>query len=113
MDEALAAGWSGVGRLSLVEAPPVADLISIRAVRALNFADILVPGEGSDAVIAAHGRRDAERWPWIGATPTALADEVAAGRLIAIVSRTFPPGLRDALAARGIAADHLAPAPRT
>lgn len=111
LNEALTAGWSGVGRVSLIEAPLVADLISVRAVRALNFADILVPGDASAAIVAAHGRRDAELWTWAGLTESALVDQATAGRLIAVVARAIPDTLGLALEARGVSVDRLLPAP--
>ena len=111
LDDALAAGWSGVGRVSLIDAPVAADLISVRAVRALNVADILVPGDGSAAVVAAHGRRDAERWAWAAEAWAAIPEAVAAGRLIAVAARSIPPSVGEILEARGITVDRLAPAP--
>jgi siroheme synthase-like protein len=111
LDEALTAGWAGVGRVSLIEVPPVADLISVRAVRALNFADIIVAGDAGEAVIAAHGRRDAELWTWPRLTVSTLVDQVKAGRLIAVVARTIPANLGQTLEARGVSVDRLAPAP--
>ena len=113
LDQALAAGWSGVGGVSLIAAPASADLISVRAVRALNVADILVPGDGGAAVIAAHGRRDAERWMWGAEAWAALPGQVAAGRLIAVVARSIPPTLAETLETHGIAVDRLSPAPPT
>ena len=111
LDEALAAGWSSLGRVSLIDAPVSADMISVRAVRALNIADILIPGAGGDAVIAAHARRDAERWAWTSEAWEAIPAQIAAGRLIAVVARSIPRDLGDALESRGIAVDRLAPAP--
>ena len=113
LDAALAAGWAGVGRVSLIAAPALADLISVRAVRALNVADILIVGDGAEAVIAAHGRRDAERWAWAEDMAAAIAEQAAAGRLIAVVARAIPPGVGEALESRGVAVDRLAPAPPT
>lgn len=111
LDEALTAGWSGLGRVSLVEAPPAADLISVRAVRALNVADILVIGEGGEAVIDAHARRDAERWAWSDMNASIIADQVSQGRLVVLAARVIPSGLGKALEARGAPVDRLAPAP--
>jgi precorrin-2 dehydrogenase/sirohydrochlorin ferrochelatase len=110
MDEALAAGWSGAARISLIEAPPAADLISVRAVRALNVADILAIGEGGESVADAHGRRDAERWTMGHLNGSDLDAQIAHGRLIAVVARTMPAGLGEALEARGVMVDRLAPA---
>lgn len=111
LDAAIAGGWSAVGKVSFIAAPDEPDLISVRAVRALNFADIVVPGEGSAAILAAHARRDAEHWTVDAATPDALVAQAAAGRLVAIVDRGIDDALADRLVATGVAIERLASAP--
>jgi precorrin-2 dehydrogenase/sirohydrochlorin ferrochelatase len=111
LDRAIRAGHTAVGRASFVTAPASADLISVRCVRVLNTVDILVVGEGSEAIVAAHARRDAEHWASPDVTEEAIAGQAAAGRLIALVDRRPDLDLMRRLAARGVAVEHLAPAP--
>jgi len=111
LDAAIAGGWSVVGKITFIDAPAEPDLISVRAVRALNFADIVVAGQGSAAILAAHARRDAEQWTSDAATVDALALQATAGRLVAIVHRGIDNLLAERLAGAGVAVERLAPAP--
>jgi precorrin-2 dehydrogenase/sirohydrochlorin ferrochelatase len=108
LDALIAAGWTGVGRAWLIEAPAANDLISLRAQRALNFADVVVVAPGHAAgLIATHARRDAERPSTLDAA--GIAGRVRAGALVAVIDP--PPGLGAELAAQGVAAEVLMPAP--
>lgn len=116
LDVAIASRESFTGRVSFIDAPPAADLLSVRAVRVLNVADILVLGEGAGPLVEVHARRDAEHWAWeheAGArhTETALAEQARAGRLIAVVDRVFAEGAAQRLAAAGVSVERLEPAP--
>jgi len=111
LDEAIAGGWSAVGRVSLIAPPAADDLISLRASRALNIADIVFYDAAGQALIAAHARRDAEHRPIADAHAGALADEAAQGRLVAVVGESVPADLAAALAGRGVAVETLLPAP--
>jgi precorrin-2 dehydrogenase/sirohydrochlorin ferrochelatase len=110
MDAAIVGGHAAQGRVSFLEIPTALDLISLRAVRALNIVDIVVVGEGADAMLAAHARRDAEHWSPEAATVEAIAREATAGRLIAVAGEGAPADLAARLAAQGIAVEHLAAA---
>jgi precorrin-2 dehydrogenase/sirohydrochlorin ferrochelatase len=85
LDQAIAKGWKAVGGVSLIALPTAADLISLRAVRVLNMADIVVGGAGSEAILASHARRDAEHLAPDAATAPKLAELANAGRRVAIV----------------------------
>lgn len=111
LDAAIAGGWSAVGKITFIAAPAEPDLISVRAVRTLNFADIVVAGQGSAAILAAHARRDAEHWASDAATVEALAVQAAAGRLVAVVDRYIDDALAERLADAGATVERLAPAP--
>ncbi len=111
IDAAIASGFSAVGRISLIAVPVQADLISVRALRALNNADIVVAGAGSDALIAAHARRDAEHWSPERARQDSLTSEAKAGRLIAVLDRQISTDLAARLAAADVAVEILRPAP--
>ena len=59
--EALAADAPGVGAVQFIDARGPADLLTLRAARALAAADVLVCDEAAHAEILALARRDAER----------------------------------------------------
>ena len=111
IDAAIASGFSAVGRISLIAVPVQADLISVRALRALNNADIVVAGTGSDGLIAAHARRDAEHWSPERARQDSLTSEAKAGRLIAVLDRQISKDLAARLAAADVTVEILRPAP--
>lgn len=109
LDAMIAAGWTGVGRVWLIAAPAAEDLISVRAQRALNFADVVVAPDEASGLVATHARRDAERRTPERAGPAEIADLVRARRLVAVIDP--PATLAEALAAAGIDAEILNPAP--
>jgi precorrin-2 dehydrogenase/sirohydrochlorin ferrochelatase len=109
LDALIAAGWTNVGRAWLIEAPAADDLISVRAQRALNFADVVVAPDRAAGLLATHARRDAER-PLPQSTSAAeIAARVRDGALVAMIDP--PPGLGAELAKLGVAAEILKPAP--
>ncbi|HEY7853397.1 MAG TPA: NAD(P)-dependent oxidoreductase [Caulobacteraceae bacterium] len=107
LDALIAQGWTAVGRVWLIEAPAADDLISMRAQRALNFADVVVAPPAAAGLIATHARRDAERLDAAGAEQ--LADLANAGKTVAVIGAE--PGVAAALAAAGVAVQTLRPAP--
>jgi precorrin-2 dehydrogenase/sirohydrochlorin ferrochelatase len=107
LDAMIAAGWTGIGRAWLIAAPAADDLISVRAQRALNFADVVVAPGHAAGLLATHARRDAERRSAMDAAE--IAEKVRAGALVAVIDP--PPGLGAVLAAQGVAAEVLMPAP--
>jgi precorrin-2 dehydrogenase/sirohydrochlorin ferrochelatase len=111
LDAAIAAGFQAVGGISVIGAPAEPDLISVRAVRALNAADVVVEGEGSGSILAAHARRDAEHWAPARASLEALGEAAGAGRLISVVGEGFDRALFTALEDGGVRVERLAPAP--
>jgi precorrin-2 dehydrogenase/sirohydrochlorin ferrochelatase len=111
LDAAIASGGAAVGRVSFIDAPAAADLLSVRAVRALNVADILVLGGGAGAIVDMHGRRDAEHWTWTSDLEAAIADRAGAGQLIAVVSQVFDEPAARRLAAAGVTVERLEAAP--
>ena len=108
--EAIAQGWSAVGKVTFIAAPTQADLIPVRAARALNIADIAVADGASEPLLAAHLRRDAERW---APPPRAdvLTEQARAGRLIAIIDATPDRALAETLTRLGIAVEVLLASP--
>jgi siroheme synthase-like protein len=110
LDEAIAGGWTLLGRVSFIEGAATPDLISLRAARVLASADVIVSGRDALALLANHGRREAERIAPEAAAAEALADLVRAGRSVAIVGATADPTLVAALRALAVEVEVLSPA---
>jgi precorrin-2 dehydrogenase/sirohydrochlorin ferrochelatase len=110
LDEAIAGGFSAIGRVSFIEGAATPDLISLRAARALASADVVAAGDDARALLANHGRRDAERLTPGAVGADALADLARAGRWVAIVGAAADPALVEALKERGVAVEILSPA---
>jgi len=116
LDEAIASRGFSAGRVSFIDIPSAADLLSVRAVRVLNLADILVLGAGAGPLVELHARRDAEHWSldgsgWGPEVEVAIGDQARAGRLVAVVDRTDGGPAAQRLAAGGVAVERLEPAP--
>jgi precorrin-2 dehydrogenase/sirohydrochlorin ferrochelatase len=111
-DVAIGEGWTAVGVVSFLDVPAEPDLISVRAVRALNIADMVAFGPEASGLIATHARRDAEHWSLQRATGEALAAGASAGRVLAVVGSASSQELADQLAGQGVAVTRLAAAPR-
>lgn len=105
---ALAGAEAPQGRVRFVAGRGPADLLTLRAARALAAADVLIVDEGSDPGVVALARRDAER-------PSAGADLVAfakAGRqVVRLITAAPDPGELKALAEAGVAVEVLLAAP--
>lgn len=78
---ALAEDRPGAGRVQFIDARGPADLLTLRAARALAAADVLVCDDGSHAEVLNLARRDAERLPV--QQPERLAALAAEGRRVA------------------------------
>lgn len=111
LDAAIAAGWTAVGRISFLTAPTAPDLLSVRAVRVLNTADIVVFDAASAPLIDAHARRDAEHWSTDRATAAALGEQAETGRLVAVVGLDANTSIAAMLKVLGVQVETLAPAP--
>jgi precorrin-2 dehydrogenase/sirohydrochlorin ferrochelatase len=107
LDAAIAKGGSSVGRVTFIQRPGEEDLISLRAVRALNIADVVVAGPEGRALLASHARRDAEHLKPDEAGADVLASLVGAGRLVAIVEDDIDQALAGDLIGRGLAVDQV------
>lgn len=79
--EALARDEPGAGRVQFIDARGSADLLTLRAARALASADVLVCDEDAHADIVALARRDAERMG--PQAPERLAELAAQGLRVA------------------------------
>ncbi len=101
LDDAIAKGWKAVGGVTVIALPSAADLISLRAVRVLNMADVVVGGAGSGAILTSHARRDAEHLAPDVVTAPMLAELAEAGRRVAFVG-IEDPALLAALIQSGV-----------
>jgi precorrin-2 dehydrogenase/sirohydrochlorin ferrochelatase len=108
----IAAGFATTGQIWLIAAPRTADLLSLRAARALAEAELLVLGEFVPPAIAVLARRDAPQRPLAEIEASYLASEAAQGRQLAVVaaSAELKP-LAARLAALGAPHQRLDPAP--
>jgi precorrin-2 dehydrogenase/sirohydrochlorin ferrochelatase len=97
------------GQVWLIEAPAEADRLSLRALRALSAADIVLVGEGAEAIINAHARRDVERWTQADANRLGAA--ALRGDLLVVLDRHINRALAEQLREAGVAVEILAPAP--
>jgi precorrin-2 dehydrogenase/sirohydrochlorin ferrochelatase len=109
LDEAIAKGWKAVGGVSVIVLPEAADLISLRAVRVLNVADVVVGGPGAEAILASHARRDAEHLAPDALSAPMLADLASAGRRVALVG-IDDAAMVGALKQAGVNVERLGPA---
>jgi precorrin-2 dehydrogenase/sirohydrochlorin ferrochelatase len=107
LDRAIAGGWSSQGRVTVIEAAAAPDLISLRAARLLAVADVIIATQEADALLANHGRRDAERVGIAAATAQFLASAVEEGRIVAIVGMSADDPVVEGLRAKGVAVEGL------
>lgn len=108
--DSLAQGARAVGRIQFVAGRGPADLLTLRASRALAAADVLVADEDADPAILAMARRDAERHA--DASPEQLVDLARQGlRVVRVVAHPVRPADVQALADAGVAVEVLLAAP--
>jgi len=87
LDAAIAAGAQAVGRVVLIDLPPTDDLLSLRAVRALAAADVVVAAGPAREIAARLGRREAERLEVASADQ--LSELACGGKIVVVLG---PPG---------------------
>jgi len=105
---ALAGGASARGGVRYVDGRGPADLLTLRAARALAAADVLAPDAAVDPQVLDLARRDAERLTEGEATAERLIALARAGLVVARVSAgPADPGELEALAAAGVVAEVL------
>jgi precorrin-2 dehydrogenase/sirohydrochlorin ferrochelatase len=110
--EALAKGPSAVGKVQFVAGRGPADLLTLRASRALAAADILAADPDADAEVLAMSRRDAEWMLVADATPKRIIALAQSGlRVVRVICGPVPQGDLQAIAAAGVAVEVLLAAP--
>lgn len=106
--QALAGGTPALGLVQFVEGRGPADLLTLRAGRALAAADVLVADDGADAGVLALARRDAPRLAPQPGGPAKWAELARDGQRVVRV-HLEPPDLEVATLIRaGVAAETLA-----
>lgn len=109
--DAIARGPKAIGKVQYVAGRGPADLLTIRASRALAAADVLVIDPGADPQVLAMARRDAERLDPGEAGPDHMAELVRSGRrVVRVLAAQLPAGEVQALAAAGVPVEVLATA---
>jgi siroheme synthase-like protein len=107
LDRAIEIGGSSRGRVVVIDAPPAPDLISLRAARLLAVADLIISNAEADALLANHGRRDAQRLGIEFATAPFLACAAAEGKIVAVVGLFVDDPIVGALRADGVEVESL------
>jgi precorrin-2 dehydrogenase/sirohydrochlorin ferrochelatase len=103
---------SGEGKVRFVAGKGPADLLTLRAVRALSAADVLVVDEAADPEVVTMVRRDAHRLSPSEATPQHLIELAQSGRqVVRLVAAPVEAADIQALAAAGVAVEVLLAAP--
>lgn len=110
--EALAKGSAALGKVQFIAGDGPADLLSLRASRALAAADVLAPDAGADPAILSMARRDAERLE-PGAASVAVLSELARNgrRVVRLVAGPASPADLQALREAGVVVEILLAAP--
>ncbi|MDB5431280.1 MAG: siroheme synthase [Caulobacter sp.] len=111
LTEAMVGGIAQSGRVRLVAADGPAELLSLKAARALSEADVLVVGDADPGVVVL-ARRDAQRLQLADLSPPTLAAMAEAGRQVVVVLPLAAcAGLALTLRGLGVTAERLLPAP--
>jgi precorrin-2 dehydrogenase/sirohydrochlorin ferrochelatase len=110
LGEALAAGVANVGRVSVIVGGQ-ADLVSLRAVRALGAADVVAVEPAAETLAHNHARRDAQRLSQDELTAAALGELTGRGRHVALLVEAVSPVLIKALKSAAIPVEVFRPAP--
>jgi precorrin-2 dehydrogenase/sirohydrochlorin ferrochelatase len=103
--EALAKGEQGLGVVQLLDARGPAEMLTLKASRALAEADVLICDPGVDPNVVSLARRDADRLAPAGVTPEQLKALVDEGKRV--VRLTEGPVPADDLAEAGVVVEIL------
>ena len=110
--QALAKGVGREGKVAFIAGKGPPDLLTLRAVRTLGAADVLVADEGADPQVLAIARRDVQRLAPAEAGADALVALAAEGRqIVRVIVAPVDPAVIQALAAAAVAVEVLMAAP--
>jgi precorrin-2 dehydrogenase/sirohydrochlorin ferrochelatase len=110
--EALAKGSARKGRVRFVAGKGPADLLSLRAMRSLSAADVMVADDDVDPEIVKMARRDVHRLAPAQTSADELIQLAVEGRqIVRLVTGPIEPALIHALTTAGVAVEVLASAP--
>ena len=105
-------GAPAMGRVDFIVADGPADLLSLRAARALSQADVLIADAIRSANILGVARRDAARLPLADLAPLRLIELVSEGqRIVCVTASEVDPSIPHALSLAGAAVAVLRQAP--
>lgn len=106
--EALAGGVAAQGRVRILAGRGPADLLTLRAVRALAAADVIVADPDADPAILSLARRDAERLDPAQATFEHLAALTGSGQtVVRVATSPVPPAFLRGLEQAGVLVEIL------
>ena len=112
--KALAKGVGREGKVSFIAGKGPSDLLTLRAVRALGAADVLVADEGADPQVLVMARRDVQRLNPDEAGAETLVALAGEGRqIVRLIVAPVDPAVIQALAAASVAVEVLMTAPST
>lgn len=110
--DALAQGPVDAGAVRFVAGRGPVDLLTLRAVRVLAGADVVVADDAADPQVVALARRDAERLAPLAATPERMIELAKAGqRVVRVIAGPVTPSVLKALTAAGVRVDVILAAP--
>lgn len=112
--QALAKGVGREGKVRFVAGKGPPDLLTLRAVRALGAADVLIADPGADPEIVTMARRDVQRLDPAETGPEQLVALAQEGKqIVRLVVAPVDPAVVQALAAASVAVEVLMAAPNT
>lgn len=110
--QALAKGVGREGKVRFIAGKGPSDLLTLRALRALGSADVLIADEGADAEVVTMARRDVNRMePAEASAETLVALAKEGKQIVRLIVAPVDPALVQALAAASVAVEVLMAAP--
>ena len=112
--QALAKGVGREGKVRFIAGKGPSDLLTLRALRALGAADVLIADEGADPEVLAMARRDVQRLDVAEANAQTLVKLASEGKqIVRLIVAPVDPTVVQALAAASVAVEVLMAAPST
>ncbi|TCS12831.1 NAD(P)-dependent oxidoreductase [Caulobacter sp. BK020] len=106
--QALAKGVAGDGKVRFIAGKGPSDLLTLRALRALGAADVLVADDGADPEIVTLARRDAQRLDPSQVSAETLVTLAQEGKqIVRLIVAPVDPAIVQALAAASVAVEVL------